>query len=271
MSVGVGIIAAFAVGYFWLKSDGEKERAAVTETVELFLTSLARSEFGEARSVVCPEEVDRFVSGRAELTDAFHGYDGHRRLKSSELTVPFPRGPRTFQYDAMTHFSDGTEGVVTGHLQKRGGSWCILGLEYSNRDRRAPIATGANPSPTNQTSATEPATGQGIEFQWLETDGGCNIRTVLSGSASEVEFLAVRFRGTGFANGEKVIVELFRNESSNRLTVPLTVPPGGGVNNLCLYGPIQGQSPGGWPAGLYKIQFRLVGGATVGGGDLRIE
>ena len=262
-AIGLGIIAAFAVGYLYLRNENHKERAKLDQAIQVFLTYSASGEMDKAYSLLCPELVEVVRNNQASLTRAIEGYDGHRRFRGS-LTVPI-RGLRTFEYEATTHFSDGTEGWLNGMSEKRDGSWCILGIELSPRDKPVIPVTAPTQSPT------EPSTGQHIEFEWVETDGGCNLRKTLSGSASQVEFLAIRFRGTSFGNAEKVLVKLSRNGSSMRSTAPLVVPAGGGVNNLCFYGPVQGQSPGGWPPGLYEVEFRLVGGASVATGNLRID
>ena len=73
-----------------------------------------------------------------------------------------------------------------------------------------------------------------------------------------------------------VVLDLLVSErqsasSLRSTTTPIIVPPAGEATNLCLYGPVLGQSPGGWPAGLYQVEFRLVGGANVGNGHLRID
>jgi len=264
VAVGLAIIAVCATGYFYVRSEAGKEKAEVDQALHGFLKSWASGEFDNAYSLVCPEQVGDFKFGHLSLTSGIAGYDGHREFSGS-LSVPV-RGPRTFDYDATTHFSDGTEGWVRGWSEKRDGNWCILSIEHSLRGELATPVIGPTPSPT------EPSNGQSVHVEWFETDGDCNPRRPLAGSVSEVEFLALQIRATGFEVGEKVVVELFRNGSAVRSTTnPILVPPAGEATSLCLFGPVLSESAGGWPAGQYQVLFRLVGGAVVGNGNLRID
>jgi Holliday junction DNA helicase RuvB P-loop domain len=126
--------------------------------------------------------------------------------------------------------------------------------------------TMAAVAPTDPVTASFTPMVPSIQFQWLETDGGCNVRSTLPSATSKVEFLAISYRGSGFAATDTVVVVIFRDNIVVRTTAPLRAAGA----TLCLYGPVAGQSPGGWPPGLNEAQFQS-GGQLVSSGQMRFN